>query len=114
LLELYLKMKLRIDKKTVKIRLSKEEIINLQSEGFLEDKIVISEENYLSYVVEIVEDIETCDLNFGENSIEIGIPVDVAEKWIKSNQVGIKEIIETDSEESVTLVIEEDLPPRKN
>jgi hypothetical protein len=107
-------MKLRIEKKTVRIRLSKEEILTLQSEGFLENRVAISEDNYLSYVVEILKDIETCDLNFSANAVEVGIPYDTAEKWIRSNQVGIKEIIDTDNGESVTLLIEEDLPPRKS
>lgn len=107
-------MKLRIDKKTVKIRLSKEEILELQSEGFLENHLAISEENYLSYVVEILDDIDTCDLNFSPNAIEIGIPFKVADKWIKSNQVAIKQIIDTDDGESLTLIVEEDLPPRKS
>ncbi len=106
-------MKLRIDKKTVKIRLSKEEILVLQSEGFLENQLIISEENYFSYVVEVLEDIETCDLNFSSNTIEVGIPFKTAEKWIKSNQLAIKEKIETDDGESLTLIIEEDLPQGK-
>jgi hypothetical protein len=106
-------MKLRIDKKTVKIRLSKEEILELQSEGFLENHLTISEENYLSYVVEILDDIETCELNFSSNTIEVAIPFDTAEKWIKSNQVAIKQTIETDDGETLTLIVEEDLLPGK-
>ncbi len=105
-------MKLRLEKNTVKIRLSKESILKLHSDGFLEDQIMITEENFISYAVEIIDDIESCDLQFGSNTIEIGIPSVKAEKWIKSNQVALKEEIETDNGDTVVLIIEEDLPPR--
>ena len=107
-------MKLRLDNKTVRIRLSKEEIIKLQSEGFLEEKITLTEENYFSYVIEILEDIESCDLYFNEDGLQVGIPIEMSEKWINSNQVGIKETFDTEDGELITLFVEEDLPPRKH
>ncbi len=107
-------MKLRLDKKTVRIRLSKEEILNLQNEGFLEEKISFNEDNYFSYVVEVLDDIETCELYFNEDGLQVGIPIDVSDKWINSNQVGIKETFDTEDGELITLFVEEDLPPRKH
>lgn len=107
-------MKLRLDKKTVRIRLSKEEILNLQSDGFLEEKVSLSENNFFSYVIDILEDIDKCGLYFSEDGLRVEIPFKISEKWINSNQVGIKETFETDDDEIVTLFVEEDLPPRKN
>ena len=107
-------MKLRLDKKTVRIRLSKEEILNLQSDGFLEEKITLSEDNFFSYVIDVLDDIDACALYFGEDGLRIEIPFKTSEKWINSNQVGIKETFETDEDETITLLVEEDLPPRKN
>lgn len=106
-------MKLRLEKNTVRIRLSKEAILKLHTEGFLEEQIMITEENFLSYAVEILDDIESCDLQLGPNIIEVGIPSVKAEKWIKSNQVALKEEIETENGEIVTLIVEEDLPHGK-
>ena len=107
-------MKLRLDKKTVRIRLSKEEILKLQNEGFLEEKLSFNEDNYFSYVIEVLDDIEECELYFNEDGLQVGIPIDVSEKWINSNQVGIKETFDTEDGELITLFVEEDLPPRKN
>lgn len=107
-------MKLRLDKKTVRIRLSKEEILSLQSDGFLEENITLSEDNFFSYVIDVREDIDECGLYFGEDGVRVEIPFKISEKWINSNQVGIKETFETDEDETITLYIEEDLPPRKN
>lgn len=106
-------MKLRLDKKTVRIRLSKEEILSLQSDGFLEEKITLSEDNFFSYVIDVLEDIDTCGLYFSEDALRVEIPFKVSEKWINSNQVGIMETFETDDDEIITLYVEEDLPPRK-
>jgi hypothetical protein len=106
-------MKLRLDKYSVRLRLSKEEILNLQNDGYLEEKVSFSENNYFQYVIEIVEDIDTCEVYFGEEGLEVDIPFEISEKWINSNQVGIKESIETDEGDSITLLIEEELPPRK-
>jgi hypothetical protein len=107
-------MKLRLDKKTVRIRLSKEEILNLQSDGFLEEQITLSEDNFFTYVIDVLDDIDKCGLYFGEDGVRIEIPFNTSEKWINSNQVGIKETFETEDDETVTLYIEEDLPPRVN
>jgi hypothetical protein len=107
-------MKLRLDNKSVRFRLSKEEILKLQNEGFVEEKLSFNEDNYFSYVIEVLDDIEECELNFNEDGLQIGIPLDVSEKWINSNQVGIKETFDTEDGELITLFVEEDLPPRKH
>jgi hypothetical protein len=67
-------MKLRLDKKTVRIRLSKEEILSLQSDGFLEENITLSEDNFFSYVIDVLEDIDECGLYFGEDGMRVEIP----------------------------------------
>jgi hypothetical protein len=39
--------------------------------------------------------------------------MEVAEGWINSNKTGISETIDADNQESITLRIEEDLPPSR-
>jgi len=106
-------MKLRLDNKTVKFRLNKDEIVRLQNDGFLEEKLTINDDNQFLYVIDIMEDLEACELIFNEDGIQVGIPFELSEKWINSNQVGISETFDTDDGNTITLIIEEDLPPRK-
>ena len=107
-------MKLRLEKETVKLRLSPVEIRKLKSEKVIVEKISITKENGFSYSIQLDDHIETCRMDFKDNSLEVSIPNTLADKWMNSNQVAIKETIETDSGETIVLVIEEDLPPRKN
>lgn len=106
-------MKLRLDKKTVKFRLDKDEIVRLQNDGFLEEKLIINDDNQFLYVIDIMEDLEACELTFSEDGIQVGIPFELSEKWINSNQVGISETFDADDGSTITLIIEENLPPRK-
>jgi len=107
-------MKLRLDNKTVRFRLSKDEIVRLQADGYLEEKIAINEDNQIVYVIDILDDLESCSLNFDEEGIHVGIPFGLSEKWINSNQIGIQETFDADDGSTITLIIEENLPPRKS
>ena len=107
-------MKLRLEKETVRMRLSPDEIRKLKSEKAIVEKISVSKENGFSYSIQIVDHDETCCMDFKDNSLEISIPNALANKWMNSNQVAIKETIDTDNGDTIVLVIEVDLPPRKN
>jgi hypothetical protein len=106
-------MKLRLEKGIIKLRLSASEIDRLNTDKFLEEKIYLSGSNQFRYVVNIDPNQEKCIARFGQNSLTIAIPSGRAAKWISSNQVGIKETIVTDNNPSFSLILEEDLPPRK-
>lgn len=106
-------MKLRLDKKTVRIRASKEEIIQLQDHGYLEEHIYLNETNRFTYAIEVSSDSEECQLKIREFEMLVKIPKGKSKKWINSNQVGIKETFDTENGDSITIFVEEDLPPRK-
>jgi len=107
-------MKLRLEKETVRLRLSSDEIRKLKSEKTIDEIISISKENRFRYSIQIVNHHETCSMDFRNNSLEIFIPHILADKWINSKQIAIKETIYTDNGGPIVLIIEEDLPPRKN
>lgn len=107
-------MKLRMEKGNIKIRLAPPEIDQLQIEKRLDEKIYISESNHFRYSIQIDEKTESCKAAFEQNALMIHIPIEKAEKWINSKQIGIKETIVTDNEEILVLTLEEDLPPRKH
>lgn len=107
-------MKLRLEKDKVRLRLSPNEIRALKVEKFIGEKIQLSEENGFSYSIQLIDHSERCMINFKSHSLELRVPNAIADKWMDSNQIGIKEIIDTDQGGKIVLYVEEDLPPRKN
>ena len=106
-------MKLRLEKGTVKIRLSQEEIKTLIAGNSISEFLYISEENKFEYSIHIIENHDSSSILFKSSSLSIHIPSSKAEKWMNSHQIGIKEIIVTDQAKEMILIVEEDLPPRK-
>ena len=107
-------MKLRLEKGVIKCRLSADEIDRLNTEKKLTEKIFLSDNNQFTYTVSVHGHEEKCTAQFEQYSLMIIIPSKKAEKWMNSRQVGIKETIVTDRNETYSLTLEEDLPPRKN
>ncbi len=68
----------------------------------------------MSYAIEINEELGSCLVKIENNSLTVAIPGEKANKWLNSNQIGIKESILTDRGDAISLFIEEDLPPRRN
>lgn len=106
-------MKLRLENNIVKIRLSPEEIAKLNLEKTISEKLQISKGNDFSYSVCIDNNIKSCTADFENNSLNVCVPSTIANKWIGSNKIGIKESIESEFGEEILLIVEEDLPPRK-
>lgn len=107
-------MKLRLEKGSVKVRLLTEEINRLIYKNFIEESIQFSEENAFNFSVQIMKMENPVEVIFQNNSLKIFIPTKSAEKWVNSNQIGIKETIKSNLGESIEIVVEEDLPPRKS
>lgn len=106
-------MKLRLEKGSVKVRLSTEEISRLSTDKFLEERLNISEGIAFGFSVQILSDQKSIAVRFQNNNLEIIVPEASAQKWMNSKQIGIKETFHTNLGESIDLVVEEDLPPRK-
>lgn len=107
-------MKLRLDKDTVKFRLSPDEIKTLKAKKFITEKYHLSEENGFSYSIQLIDHSDRCMVNFKSHCLELNVPKAIADKWMDSNQIGIKETIVTDQGSKIVLFVEEDLPRRKN
>lgn len=107
-------MKLRLEKGSIKVRLSSDEIVALNSDKHISEQIQISMNSQFYYSVDINDHQELCTVEIDNNKLQVHVPLHKATKWLSSNQVGLKEIIYFDNGESISLVVEEDLPPRKN
>ena len=106
-------MKLRLERDTVRLRLSPNEMELLKADKIVAEKISISSENEFSYSIQIDNHLNTCFIDFKNNSLKISVPNAIADKWMNSNQIGIKEMIMVENGKATNLIVEEDLPPRK-
>ncbi len=91
-----------------------DEIELLKSTKSIAEKIAISKDNYFSFSIQIVNKHDACFMNLENNSLEVSVPSVIADKWMNSNQIGIKETIRLGDGGTTNLIVEEDLPPRKN
>lgn len=106
-------MKFRIEKDTIKFRLTPDEIEIFKANNKLSDNIFISEGNSFKYTVKsTVKEIQA-SISFVSNSITAIIPQAILDDWFQSEKIGVKEDIINENGDSITLVVEEDLPPRK-
>ena len=106
-------MKLRMEQGNITIRLSPSEIGDLREKKTLKEELFISGTNRFSFTVNINDRSVSCRANFSRNSLIIEVPLEKAEKWMNSGQIGIKETIVTEASAPFVLVLEEDLRPRK-
>lgn len=98
----------------MRLRLSGDEIRTLKVEKSIIEKFQLSEENGFSYSIQLIDHSDRCLVDFKSHILEISVPVAIADKWMDSSRIGIKETIVTDHGGEIVLYVEEDLPPRKN
>lgn len=106
-------MKLRITKDTIVFRLTREEMEVLRTAKEISDKVFISEENQLEYFIKSRKTANNAIITFTRASIKATVPQSTLDDWLDSKKIGITASIITEKGDSVTLKIEEDLPPRK-
>lgn len=106
-------MKLRLESDSITIRLSPTEIDALNHEKSIKECIKISAHNTFEFRINVVDDMENSHVHFGKQSLSINMPSNKIERWLNSNQVGIREMVSIESGE-LLLVVEEDLRPQGN
>ena len=107
-------MKLRIEKSSVKVRLSEAEIDLFVSNGALTETVKVTENNQFQYTIRVDSNGDKCGVLFESSGVTLTIPETRVEKWSNSSQIGIKETIVTDNGGEIVLTLEQDLPPRKH
>ncbi len=107
-------MKLRLEKDKVRLRLSSDELKILINEKFINEKIQLAKDNEFSYSVKIDDHSDRCMVNFKCHGMELSIPSASAEKWMNTNQVGIKETVVSKDGGKISVFVEEDLPRRSS
>lgn len=99
-------MKLRIRENTLRLRLSKNEVLVLNETG-----IIVSEtkfpESVLKYTLEKSDD-ENISCHFEDNNIRIRASKHIVDNWIDSDQVGFEAEIDLENDSKLHILVEKD------
>lgn len=103
-------MKLRCVHNSIRIRIRKSELQQLDSEGIITETVSFGGSTMFAYAlaVDAMRDAVNADLT--DNLLAVHIPLVEAQKWITSNQVGIEVTKELDNGEQLHILIEKDFP----
>jgi len=100
-------MKIRIKGNTLRLRLTKNEVKRLATQGIVKEQIQFGPMARLVYALVQSED-TTINATFADNKISILIPNDIASNWVTTDQVSIKHQIILDVENTLEILIEKD------
>ena len=110
-------MKLRIRGNSLRFRLTKSEVAAIGEGGAVEETVEFGGEpaQRLIYAIKVKNNIENSTAVFDHGRITIFIPNVQAEKWARTNQIGIEAEKPIDGEKTLKILIEKDfscLEPR--
>lgn len=98
-------MKLRIHRNSLRLRLNRSDVEQLQKAGICADVLRFGPDSQLTYTVETSAHVKTLDAQYRQNCIRVLIPLDVVEQWVDSDQVSLSQGA---SESGPSLLIEKD------
>lgn len=109
-------MKLRIKGNSIRLRLSQTEVKKFGETEICFDTISFGE-NELTYQLHMAE-VESVSAEFGNNTIEVAVPYELGENWVKDDEmVGFEHNQSFENGEQLYILIEKDfqcLSDRKN
>jgi len=103
-------MKLRCVHNSIRIRIKKSELAQLDSVGVLTESVSFGKVAQLTYGLVIDSKHEEGCATFENNLITIHIPSAIAENWINSDEVGIEFYDSIGDGELLHILIEKDFP----
>ena len=101
-------MKLRLRENSVRLRLLKSEIAQLDDRGFVSETIRFAPDQRLDYELRIDEGIDSISASFDDGKISIRLPSDKARSWLETNEVGLEDTQVTHEDMPLKLLIEKD------
>ena len=103
-------MKLRLRENSIRLRLLQTEVRRLRETGSISETIVfgISEAEKLTYSLHATEDAGEISARITGSKIEILLPLNSAENWIDSNEVGLYAEQKNSNQTVLKIVVEKD------
>jgi hypothetical protein len=100
-------MKLRIKGNSIRFRLSKSDLSKFQNQNKIEESTQFIT-GMLSYGIIADPTIQQMTANYNDHKITVSIPQDIADKWSKTQEVGIYENLRTADDKKLSIIIEKD------
>ena len=84
-------MKLRIKGNSLRLRVTKSEVLQLRVDGRLSETVNFGESGTsLVFMISVIKDASKITVNFEHGELTVAVPEDLAIKWAYSDQIGIK------------------------
>jgi len=103
-------MKLRCVHNSIRIRIRKSELQQLDKEGIITETVSFGGTIMFGYALAVDAMRDEVNADLTDNLLAVHIPLVTAQKWITSNQVGIEVTKELDNGEQLHILIEKDFP----
>ena len=103
-------MKLRIKGNSLRLRLTRSELMKLIDTGHIEETIYFSsnEQSRLTYALEHEPDLISATLRYQPPKVVVVLPKEEATAWAESNQVGIYATVDLGPVGALDLIVEKD------
>jgi len=82
-------MKLRIHANSLRLRLSRSEVEQLQQTGICTESLRFGSGSQLDYSLEVSSRIRVAEASYSNNCIRVLLPLDIAEAWAASSEVSL-------------------------
>ncbi len=103
-------MKIRIRGNFVRFRLTQSEVLQLKNEGQVREQTCFGpgEGQVFAYVLESDPQLQQMSASFSNNTIRMALPLQEAQNWYDSNQVGFEREMEVMPGQMLKLLLEKD------
>jgi len=103
-------MKLRLTKNSIRIRVRKSELSILSEKELIEESISFPTKTTFNFGLKTSVDSLNVSASMANNNLKVFIPKQIANNWIKSNEVGIETYTDLEGEDQLHILIEKDFP----
>ena len=100
-------MKLRIHGRSIRLRLSKTEVLRLREVGRVEDAVVFSPTRSLTYTL-VAADVPAATATFEDLCIVVSLPRELAYAWVGGEEIGLEAQQDTGPGGPLSIVVEKD------
>ncbi len=114
-------MKLRMQANSIRLRLKKGEVESLVKTGSVEEKIIFGGGlgEAFQYALKTSDDTSVPQAIFKNNGVLVQVPVEMAQHWASSDEVGIESFQKAGENDQLHILIEKDFaclngPPEQN
>ena len=100
-------MKLRIKDNSLRIRLTRSEVLQLSQTGIIEASTPFAN-GHFRYAIRALADIRELDAHITPFSIEMLVPSDFSSKWPYNNEVSLRSTLSLTNQQELKLLLEKD------